>query len=455
MTEGRTEQEEAIYALASPPPPATQVMIRLDGFESVRHAEALFSCNTTLLQPRSPMIVDLVWDQSSLPTPALAVSWKKGASWTGNEGVELFLPGSVALLDGIFAQLEEAGLRPAQPGEFTRRAFMNGRIDLSRAESVAALIEAEDRASLAAARRVHDGELADAIRSAGDSLLDVIALIEAGLDFSEQEIESPGAAGARKLLGPILIDLENLLERRQWAVSPEGVPRVLLWGRANAGKSSLFNALLGQDLAIASAEAGTTTDAVRGILEFGGRQIELLDLPGERTTSGEIESLALERAGQLLQGDDPILWVIDASRDPLEIEQEEAEISSEFEVRLRPVFTQVDRISPQSLKLYPSAMRVSSVTGEGVEALRQELFKWTSVSPGKQRADAIRFSRRQWQLVADCKNQMEQAIAAADGGPELLVEDLRQALSCLEEVTGESTPEDVLDRIFSRFCLGK
>ena len=447
--------EEVIYALASPAPPASLVLLRLDGTGAANLAENLFTAETTSLVPRSPSLVDLIWDTEAPPVPCLAISWKKGASWTGNEGVELLLPGAVALVDGIFVRLEKEGARLAQPGEFTRRAFMSGRIDLSRAESVAALIAAEDRASLAAVRRVLEGELAQGIGSVADSLLDVIAVIEAGLDFSEQEVESPGSEGARTLLEPILVDLDHLLARRQWTVSPEGVPRVLLWGRANAGKSSLFNALLGKEQAISSPEAGTTTDAVRGILHEQERQIEILDLPGQRTAQGEVELLALERAATLLKGDDPILWVIDASRAEEQIEKEGATIPSQFQSRLRPVLTQIDRISARSLEIYPDAPRVSSITGEGIDQLFRELFRWTSVNAGQQRSDAIRFTRRQWRLVDDCRGRLGQAIEDADRGPELLVADLRAALALLEEVTGESTPEDVLDRIFSRFCLGK
>ena len=447
--------EEVIFALASPAPPAQLVLLRLDGTGAIASLEALLATKTLALKSRVPTVVDLIWKLDAPPAPVVAICWKKGASWTGNEGVELLLSGSAPVVDGIFVRLEEAGARPAQPGEFTRRAFVNGRIDLSRAESVAALIEAEDRDSLAAARRVMDGELARGIGSAADCLLDVIAIIEAGLDFSEQEVESPGTEGARKLLQPILDDLDHLLSRRQWTGASEGVPRVLLWGRTNAGKSSLFNALLGEDRAIASPVAGTTTDAVSAILNDGERHLEIFDLPGQRLAREEIELLALERAEELLEGDDPVLWVIDATRDQLEIDQEKQQIPAEFRSRVQPVLTQIDRVSPTELEIYPDAPRVSSITLDGIENLRAQLFRWTSINPGRQRSDAIRFTRRQWHLVDGCRDRLGRAIEDADGGAELLVADLREALSRLEEVTGKSTPEVILDRIFSRFCLGK
>lgn len=451
--------EEVIFALSSPPPPSSLAMIRLDGEATAAHLQCLVedsdSGPSPILEARIPRILQLRWHEDAPSTPALAVLWRRGASWTGNEGVELVLPGASPIIDGVLARLERAGARPATPGEFTRRAFVNGRIDLSRAESVAALIEAEDRAAMAAARRVLDGELARGIRSVATSLLDVLAITEAGLDFSEQEVESPGSEGARRLLQPILAQFDQLLERRQSPEVASGLPRILLWGQPNAGKSSLLNALVRQPLAIVDSAPGTTTDAVRGVLEGSGRSLEILDLPGERAASGQIERLALERARALIGGDDPVLWVIDASRDVIDIERERGQLPPELEHRIRPVLCQCDRTPLVPDDYLKEAYRVSSLTGEGIEMLRQELMTWGIRTPGQQRSDALRFTARQWQLVTGCRGLLASAIATADAGPELLVEDLKGALRQLEEVTGESTPEDVLDLIFSRFCLGK
>ncbi|HIO65140.1 MAG TPA: tRNA uridine-5-carboxymethylaminomethyl(34) synthesis GTPase MnmE, partial [Planctomycetes bacterium] len=176
--------EEVIFALSSPPPPASLAMIRLDGDAAAAHLQSLVEESDRnplpILEARIPRMLQLRWDEVAPSTPALAVLWRRGASWTGNEGVEVVLPGATPIIDGVLARLERAGARPATPGEFTRRAFVNGRIDLSRAESVAALIEAEDQAAMVAARRVMDGELAQGIRSVASSLLDVLAITEAG-----------------------------------------------------------------------------------------------------------------------------------------------------------------------------------------------------------------------------------------------------------------------------------
>ncbi|HIO65125.1 MAG TPA: hypothetical protein EYN40_00405, partial [Planctomycetes bacterium] len=167
------------------------------------------------------------------------------------------------------------------------------------------------------------------------------------------------------------------------------------------------------------------------------------------------EALALERARVLIGGDDPVLWVIDASRDVIDIERERSQLPSELKHRFRPVLCQCDRTSTVPDDYLTEAYRVSSLTGEGIEMLRQELLNWGIRTPGQQRSDALRFTTRQWHLVTGCRDLLAAAIDEADAGPELLVEDLKGALRRLEEVTGESTPEHVLDRIFSRFCLGK
>ena len=182
MHDPESTGEEIIFALSSSPPPARVMILRLDGQGSIGLLNRCLSSGS-LIEPRTPVRVQIRWGQSDFPIPAVAVSWAKGKSWTGNEGVELFLPGGQPILEGVLGRFAGEGARAATPGEFTRRAFLNGKIDLSRAESVATVIEAEDRTALAAARRVLSGELAQNIDALSRQLIDIIALLEAGLDF--------------------------------------------------------------------------------------------------------------------------------------------------------------------------------------------------------------------------------------------------------------------------------
>lgn len=453
MHDPESTGEEIIFALSSSPPPARVMILRLDGQGSIGLLNRCLSSGS-LIEPRTPARVQIRWGQSDFPIPAVAVSWAKGNSWTGNEGVELFLPGGQPILEGVLGRFADEGARAATPGEFTRRAFLNGKIDLSRAESVATVIEAEDRTALAAARRVLSGELAQNIDALSRQLIDIIALLEAGLDFSEQEVESPSGEVLEQLLQPAEDALDSLLDRRRWPRSGPGVPRVLLWGWPNAGKSSLLNILVGEDLAITSVEAGTTTDVVRGLLDNGDQALEILDLPGDREPGGEIERLALKRARDLICGDDAILWVVDGRRSVDSIKAEYQQLPEDIKDRCLKVLTHLDQRTHLHEE-FGEAFWVSSSDGEGVNSLRSELFKTVQLDPGEIHSAALRFTRRQWHLLERCKESLQRARRGAMAGPELLVADLREAQQWLSEISGEATPEEVLDRIFAKFCLGK
>ena len=448
--------EDVILALASPPPPATSVILRIDGENSHRLFHKFLDEGRVSADPlpiRKPVEISLPWSRESIPVPAVAVAWAEGESWTGNESVELFFPGSEPILEGVMQMLLSKGARMATPGEFTRRAFMNGQIDLSSAESVLAVIEAEDQSALKAARRVLEGDLARQIQQISDRLVDVVAELEAGLDFSEQEVEPPGANELNRMLQPIESDLNHLLDRRHWPAQGPDLPRMLLWGKPNAGKSSLLNALAGESLAITSPEAGTTTDVIRGRLDGDGAILEILDLPGDRQAEGVVERLALERARDLLRGDDRILWVFDGRRGRTEWECERDQIPQEWAERILPVWTHSDhRGSDEAVP--EGVIWISSVTSEGLKDLTLQLFRQIRQAPGRIRGDALRFTRRQRHLIEECLESLARCHESIPG-PELLVADLREALHRLSEISGETTPEDVLDRIFARFCLGK
>jgi len=290
---------------------------------------------------------------SKLRIPATLVRYPQGRSYTGEESVELLIPGAPVLIGTLLTALEREGIYPAGPGEFTRRAFCNGRIDLTGAESVAALIAAESLEEAQAARRTLDGQLAEGVRELADQLHDTIALLEAGLDFSDQEVPPPTCEEIAARLEPVVSSL------RRWLATPDagsqrGAPhRFLLWGRANAGKSTLLNALCGDRFAIVAPLAGTTTDPVSAQLQTDLSVVEIVDLPGRQPVRDAIEESAEQIAGGMLAEGDPVFYVLDASREVEELRREWDSLPVEIRSRARPVLSQIDRLQPSDLAELP------------------------------------------------------------------------------------------------------
>jgi tRNA modification GTPase len=394
--------------------------------------------------------------------PAIAVEYPPGRSYTGEEAVELILPGAPALVRGLLARLESLGIGPAGPGEFTRRAFLGGRFDLTRAESVAALIAADDLDQARAARRTLDGELAGAVREIGDRLHDAIALLEAGLDFAEHEVDPPAAAEIDRLLAPIAERLEEWVGRPDAGSAPSPHPRFLIWGRTNAGKSTLLNALCGESRALVSPHPGTTTDAIGGELRTPAGTVELLDLPGRKEELSAVEARADALARRELAEGDRILYLLDSSRDPGALLAEWSGLPDEVRGRAWPVLSQIDRVPAAArgaLPAWPEVLLCSALTGEGLGELRERIAAAREGGSAPSRGLARLFNDRQRRRLLECGERLRAARAelAASGRvePELVVVDLRRAHEALEEITGGIAPEETLERIFARFCIGK
>ena len=400
--------------------------------------------------------------------PVIVVRYRAGRSYTGEESVELLVPAAPVWVRAVLATLESAGVAPAGPGEFTRRAFESGKIDLTRAESVAQLIAAEDLADARAARRTLEGELATAVRAHADRVHDLIALLEAGLDFADQEIDPPPPEEIAAACRAIETSLEETAARPDAASSEGGTPRLLLWGRTNAGKSTLLNALTGGEHALVSPAEGTTTDAVGVPWEIATGAVELFDLPGRKDDLTAIEKAADRLAARALESDDPCLYLLAAQRDPAALLEEWSSLPDDRRARSVAVLTQVDRISEAELDELrtrwiaagdPEPLAVSAVSGVGLPELRARVEAMFGRGEGSDRGAALRFNDRQRRRVGECIATLatlrEELLAVGVTEPEIVVVDLRRAHAALEEITGEIATEETLTRIFSRFCVGK
>jgi tRNA modification GTPase len=373
-------------------------------------------------------------------------------SYTGEDVAELACHGNPLLVERLLSAVCAAGARAALPGEFTRRAFRNGKMDLTRAEAVLQAIGATSAAGLAVAREGLDGAVAQLADTLRDGIVDVAAGLEAAIDYpGEAGVDEDVAFAARCAA---LAD-EARAAAGTWRAGHAAVEGacVALVGTVNAGKSSLFNALLGRTRALVSPAAGTTRDVVEAALPLDSLRVRLLDTAGERATDDPIEAAGIALAAAAAAEADLLLVCVPCDRPP-----DAATIALLSRTEGRPrrvVHTFADR-APLPSSAIPDALRVSVVTGEGVDALRDGL---PSMLRGEAPGGAARIiaSQRQRDALRDVSDALELAARALnDGaGAAVAVEAAYAALAALDALVGRDTREDVLDRLFARFCIGK
>jgi tRNA modification GTPase len=365
---------------------------------------------------------------------ALVLRFAAPTSSTGEDIVEFQCHGGRAVVDAVLGSLAQIeGLRLAEPGEFTRRAFENGRIDLTEAEGLADLIEAETQSQRKAALALAEGGLRKQISQWQEQLLALSAQAERAIDHDEHDepIDPAIAEGCAGLAG----DLRNWLDRPRAEPLKAGV-MVVVAGPTNAGKSSLVNAIAGEDRAIVTAVPGTTRDHIEVALSLGGVPIRLIDTAGLRDTSDEVEAIGVDRAAKLVELSDVLLWLGDPSRAP-------------DHPRLLRVHSKADL--PDRSRAPEGSQSVSTVTGSGLSDLVREIERSArSVLPHE---DSIALNRRQAACVRDAAEALSSGVNARD--LVVLAEELRSARSAFDRLTGRAGVEDVLDALFGRFCLGK
>jgi tRNA modification GTPase len=382
-------------------------------------------------------------------------------SYTGETVLELQGHGGPVVMRLLLARCLELGrgigLRLAEPGEFTRRAFLNDRLDLAQAEAVADLIDASTEAAARCATRSLTGEFSQAVHALVDALIELRTLVEATLDFPEEEIDFLEASDARGRLASIRAQLDDVLARsRQGALLRDGL-HVVLVGSPNVGKSSLLNALAGEEVAIVTAVAGTTRDRIAQTIQVGGIPLAVIDTAGLRPTTDEVERIGIERTLAAVAQADVVLHLVDATAPA-----GDAEVLQQVQTRARrgvPLLTVANKID---LTGEPPAVRdariaLSAKTGAGLQGLRDELLRiagWDSST-----GESVFLAReRHLQALQAARGHLEAAHEHAQQGNralELLAEELRLAAQRLAEITGEFSADDLLGRIFARFCIGK
>lgn len=444
-----TAATDTIVAIATGPGAGGIGVVRLSGPQALKLAESL--CGHCPPPRRAAHVRFLAADGQAIDD-GLLLAFPAPNSFTGEDVAELQAHGSPVVLRALVARCCALGARPARPGEFSERAFLNGKLDLAQAEAIADLIAAGDARAARAARRSLEGAFSREVEALAEAVLRLRIHVEAAIDFADEPLETLGLAQVATGLEAARSALDRLRTRAEQGRRLRDGWQVVLAGPPNAGKSSLLNALAGGERAIVTEQAGTTRDLLRETVRLDGLELELVDTAGLREGGDAIEREGMRRARQALTQADLVLLVVDA-RDPLA-----GRAALGTDLASAPEVLEV-RNKCDLLPTWPSdagqpALAVSATTGRGLEALRARLLALAGLG-GEQSGE---FSARARHIEALARSAEHLAAAAAELASEhleLAAEELRLGHDALGEITGRISPDDLLGRIFSTFCIGK
>ena len=467
--------DDTIAAIATAPGAGGLAVVRVSGPRALAVADAVFGGSCAVTEAASHTLHHgwAYWPEGATPASGgapgrrldevVVAVFRGPRSYTCEDVVEVSCHGGELPSRQVLAALLAAGARLAEPGEFTLRAFLHGRIDLSQAEAVADVIGASTARAHELALSQLSGELSRAVDALADRLTDAVAEVEARVDFAEDVggIEVPAHVVAA--IAALDAELGALLGTATWARAVREGVRVPLVGRPNVGKSSLFNALLGEARAIVTDVPGTTRDRVSEAVELAGIRVTLSDTAGLRETDDAVESIGVERAREALAGAAVVLWVVDAA---VPLSDEDRSIAGRLgDRRVLVALNKCDR-SPATTAAEVAAMLdgavgpivpVSATTGAGIDALRTALAALLGADGAADGLGVAVGNLRHAEAIERARTALARAArAAAEGLPgEIVALELRDALSALGEVTGRLVDDDLLDRIFRKFCIGK
>lgn len=455
---------DTITAIATPPGAGGIGIIRISGTEALSILKRLFTPKYPCATMEShKMYYGTARDLSgNILDEILAVYMRAPATYTREDVVELHCHGSFALLQLIIQEIVACGARPAEPGEFTKRAFLAGRIDLTQAEAVIDLLNAQTEKGITLAANQLQGRLAEALATIRKELINILAVLEVAIDFPDDDVELVDAdAMAATLEHQVIEPIEQLLlSGTSGKIIREGVS-VVIAGRPNVGKSSLLNALLQEERALVTPIEGTTRDTIEELVSIRGIPVHIVDTAGIRTHNDQVEELGIERAHKKMQAADVVLMMLDASQDLTE--RDLALLTSIKKKKHVVVLNKKDKAEAAQLELLRRqfdgvpVVALSAKKYDGLEALQDTLYDQIMVQEGMTEVgDCAPNARHLGALektVAVCRDALN---TLRSGAPcDLLAVEVQSALGFLGDIIGLTTPDDVLDTIFSEFCIGK
>ncbi|MCE5339853.1 MAG: tRNA uridine-5-carboxymethylaminomethyl(34) synthesis GTPase MnmE [Planctomycetaceae bacterium] len=462
---------DTIIAVSSGATPSIKKIIRVSGDKTFDLLKSLAGCDLRKQKTITPVHIDF----DGLGVECLIYSFVSPHSYTGEDTAEIHICGCDEIIEKLFAKFLASGCRAALAGEFTYRAYVNGKIDLSRAEAIAEIIESSNQYQLAAAQKLFGGSIEKKVSQIRKDILELLSLIEAGLDFSADDIEIISKDKAKESAEKILTDLNELLGGSITFEQISQAPTVVIAGAANAGKSSLVNALLGENRSIVSDQSGTTRDVLEHWLELDKCDCVLVDCAGVITKSDDtLQNLANEAAKRAVQNSDVLIFCVDSSKEEY---AEDLEIIKNIVCRGEPtcsptgqahrsaptifLATKCDLPSNQNKletifkqKFLQTSVKNKTGLDELKNAIEQNIISQTAAS--SESHDKTALTQRHKAAVSDAVKNIENAITEIqNGNEEIAAAVLRAALQNLSKLETEHIDEAILDNIFSRFCIGK
>ena len=445
---------DTIAAIATAPGRGGVGVIRISGSNLLPFAFALTGKTP---QPRKATLADFRAADGATVDSGILLFFPNPQSFTGEDVLELQGHGGPVVMQMLLARCLDLGARLAEPGEFSRRAFLNGKMDLAQAEAVADLIDAATTSAARSAVRSLQGEFSRAIGELADELINLRMLVEATLDFPDEDIDFLKAAGAFGRLERLQGKLAEIFDRAGQGKLLQSGLHVVLAGQPNVGKSSLLNRLAGDDLAIVTPVAGTTRDALRSTIQIEGIPLHVIDTAGLRDTADEVEKIGIERSWREIERADVVVLLVDARAGVADADRVILERLPRT-LRRITVHNKIDLAGCAAGRHEEAegvAVLLSARSGEGIDLLRRELLHIAGWHPAE---DVFIARERHLRALAAAHAHITAArevVARAQPPLEVFAEELRLAHRSLGEITGEFTADDLLGVIFSRFCIGK